>query len=383
MISAILLAAGSGERTGFQTNKVLKELNCLPVICYSLSAFAETDETIVVCRKQDEKQIKKLASPFPNARTCPGGETRAESVLKGLSEAKGEIVLIHDAARPFITKNVIAACIGSVKKYGSGITAVPAVDTTILVKDGKTVSSHLTRKEVYSVQTPQGFYRKEILNAYRRAFGDGRSEEFTDDGGVYAAYCKSPAIVLGERSNRKLTYAEDFLPDRVGFGVDTHAFYGENEGAPFINFITLAGVRIPSEKIIKAHSDGDVLVHALMDALLSAAGLRDIGYYFPDTDEKYRGADSMQLLEKVLSMVKECGLAPQNVSISVLAQTPRLSPYIEAMKKSLAQTLGLNENAIGIAAGTNEKLGYVGEEKGITCYATVLCSQNFSCEKFS
>lgn len=374
MITAIICAAGKGERAGFEHNKVLEELNGLPVLSYSLSAFSPlADEMIVVCRKEDENEIQKLLSPYPNARTVLGGATRTESVYNGLKEAKGETVLVHDAARPFVTKKIIADCIESVKKYGSGVCALPATDTTILSEDGKIVSVP-TRKSVYTVQTPQGFMREKLIAAYEQAFRDGK--EFTDDSGVYAEYIKSPYLFTGERTNKKLTYPEDFAPaERVGFGVDTHAFYGEGEGAPFINFITLGGVRIPSDKILKAHSDGDVLVHALMDALLSAAGLRDIGYYFPDTDPKYKGAFSMNLLEEVLRLVKEQGLAPKNVSISILAETPRLSPHIERMKQSLSEALNLPENAIGVAAGTNEKLGYVGEKKGITVYATVLCSQ--------
>ena len=394
MISAVIVAAGSGARAGFAGNKVLEELNGLPVLAYSLSAFANLDETVVVCRKEDEAKIQKLLSPYPNAKTCMGGATRAESVYNGLQAAKGEIVLVHDAARPFITQKIISDCIESVKKYGSGICALPATDTTVVAERGK-IASVPPRPSVYTVQTPQGFYREELLACYRKAF-EADNTEFTDDSGIYLAYAnKKPALFTGERTNRKLTYREDFAPaERVGFGVDTHAFYGADEGAPdsghserseeshgqsegmpLVNFITLAGVRIPSTKILKAHSDGDVLVHALMDALLSAAGLRDIGYYFPDTDPKYKGAFSMELLAEVLRLVREQGFAPKNVSISVLAETPRLSPYIEAMKKSLSEALGLHEDAIGIAAGTNEKLGYVGEKKGITVYSTILLKE--------
>ena len=134
----------------------------------------------------------------------------------------------------------------------------------------------------------------------------------------------------------------------------------------------LGGIRIPHTRGLVAHSDGDVLVHALMDSLLSAAGLRDIGYYFPDTDDRFAGADSMALLAEVMRLVREQGLAPKNVSLSILAQRPRLAPHIETMRRSLAAALSLPLSAVGIAAGTNEKLGYVGEEKGITCFATVL-----------
>ena len=376
MTSAIIVAAGRGERAGFSGNKVLQELNGLPVLSYSLSAFAHLDEMVVVCAEADEAAIQKLLSPFPHAKTCLGGATRAESVYNGLKVASGEIVLIHDAARPFVTKKIIDDCIESVKQKGSGVCALPAVDTTVLAEDGK-IASVPSRSSVFTVQTPQGFYRDKLMSAYDKAFQEG-SAEFTDDSGIYRAYVESPALFLGSRENKKLTYREDFLPcERAGFGVDTHAFayqeeYEKGIARLSLSYITLCGVIIPSNRPLLAHSDGDVAVHALMDALLSAAGLKDIGNYFPDTDEKYKGARSMDLLQEVLALVAKEGFIPKNVSISILAETPRLSPFIDGMKRNLAEALNLPENAIGIAAGTNEKLGYVGEGKGITCYATVL-----------
>ncbi len=371
MISAIIVAAGSGVRAGFRENKVLRELNGLPVLSYSLSAFAPlADEMLVACREEDKTEVNALLRPYPNARTVRGGKTRGESVCSALKEAAGDVVLIHDAARPFVTDKIIRDCIASVEAFGSGVCALPSTDTAVLAQNGE-VKSVPPRDEVFTVQTPQGFYRATLLTAYERALAEGA--EFTDDGGLYSKYVGSPRLFLGDRANKKLTFAEDFLPaERVGFGVDTHAFYDGDEGAPLVGFITLGGVRIPSDRPLKAHSDGDVLVHALMDALLSAAGLRDIGCYFPDTDEKFRNADSMKLLAEVMRLVREAGYSVANASVSILAETPRLSPHIEEMKRNLSAALNLTENAVGIAAGTNEKLGYIGEGKGITCYATVL-----------
>lgn len=402
MVTAIILAAGKGERAGFAENKVLCELNGLPVLSYSLSAFSsvpEVDEIIVACKKEEAERVQKLLRPYPAARAVTGGQTRAQSAYLALKEAHGEIVLVHDAARPFVSQKIVADCIASVKKYGSGVCALPATDTTVLAQDGRIINAP-PRGEVFTVQTPQGFYKEKLLYAYGSAFAENSADRFTDESGLYAHYVEAPRLFFGERSNKKLTYAEDFsLTERVGFGVDTHAFYAschtdfpchserseestntksDCEGIPLVNFITLGGVRVPSDKILKAHSDGDVLVHALMDALLSAAGLRDIGFYFPDTDAKFAGADSMELLQEVMRLIKERGFAPMNVSVSVLAETPRLSPYIERMKDTLAPALGLPPSAVGIAAGTNEKLGYVGEGKGITVYATVLCSSVIS-----
>ena len=379
MISVILCAAGNGSRAGFSDNKILHELNGLPVLCYSLSAFAPfADEMLIACRKEDEERIQPLLSPYPTARTVLGGETRTESVYSALKQTAGEIVLIHDAARPFVTRKIIEDCIESVKQYGSGICALPSTDTVVLCENSE-IRTHPARKACYTVQTPQGFYTEKLLTAYQKAFAENRSD-FTDDSGIYGEFCDPCRIFIGERSNTKLTFAEDFAPaQRVGFGVDTHAFFIPEDFHKGImrlnlNYIVLGGVVIPSKFSLIAHSDGDVLVHALMDALLSAIGKRDIGYYFPDTDPKYKGISSMKLLDEVMKMVHGCGFSVKNASISVLAETPRLSPYIDEMKKKLSSALAC-EN-VAIAAGTNEKLGYVGEEKGITVYATVLLKEN-------
>lgn len=365
MITAVICAAGRGSRAGYSENKILHEYLGMPVLCYSLSAFAPfADEILVTCAEEDEARVNALLSPFPDARTVRGGSTRGESVYNALKEAKGDIVLVHDGARPFVTAQTISECIASVKLYGSGVCAIPATDTVVIAENGSAVCVP-DRSAVYAVQTPQGFRKEKLLDACERARKDGAS--FTDESGLYGAYCEPPRLTAGDRNNRKLTYAEDFSPaERAGFGVDTHAF-GKRQ-----DYITLAGVKIPSESGLIAHSDGDVLLHALMDALLSAAGLRDIGYYFPDTDGRYKDADSAQLLKEVVELLSERNFAPQNISISVLAEKPRLAPYIEEIKQNLSSLLALPRSAVGVSAGTNEKLGYIGEGKGVTVYACVL-----------
>ena len=375
MISVILTAAGSGTRAGLPENKIFCELHGLPVLTHALSAFAPyAEEIVVACKTEDLGRVLPLLAPFPQARAVAGGATRMESVRCALAEVKGEIVLVHDAARPFVPARVIEDCIASVKQHGSGVAALPATDTTAFVSEGK-IDSIPPRTSLFSLQTPQGFLTEALRTAYARAAQDGRCD-FTDDSGVYAAYCGQPHIVLGDRGNRKLTYPEDFAPPaRVGFGVDTHAFAHQEEidrgiARLNLNYIRLCGVTIPSDRALIAHSDGDVAVHALMDALLTAIGGRDIGYHFPEDDPAYRGADSMQLLETVMKMVHEGGFSVQNASISILAERPRLAPYIEKMRAALSAALG--GAPVGIAAGTNEKLGYVGEGRGITAYATVL-----------
>ncbi len=368
MTSVILCAAGSGIRARFKENKILKEYNGLPVLSYSLSAFAPfADEILVAVREEDEENIKKLLSPYPIARTVRGGKTRMESVYACLKETRGEIVLIHDAARPFVSKNTIQVCISTMKEFGSAVCSLPLSDTIALAEGGK-ILSQPPREKLFSLQTPQGFYTKKLKKAYDEAFTSGRTD-FTDDSGVYAAFCEPPHLFSGERDNKKLTHPEDFcVTERAGFGIDTHAF-GKNQ-----DFILLGGVKIPSSSGLEAHSDGDVLCHALMDALLSAIGERDIGFHFPDSDERFRGADSMKLLEIVMKMVHGCGFCVKNISISVLAERPRLSPYIEKIQENLKAATGCE--SVAVAAGTNEKLGYVGEGKGITVYALALLARN-------
>ncbi len=381
MVTLILCAAGSGKRADLPENKILHELNGMPVLCHSLSVFAPyADEMLVVCREEDAERILPLLSQYENVRLVNGGATRAESVYRALGEAAGDTVLIHDAARPFVTQEIIGNCIACVGEYGSGVCALPVTDTVVSVKNGY---GALSRGDVFTVQTPQGFKRDELLSAYRQAEREGTLSSFTDDSGIYAKYIGRPHLFMGDRCNKKLTYAQDFcIAERVGFGVDTHAFAHQNEidrgiARLNLNYITLCGTVIPSNRALEAHSDGDVPVHALMDALLSAAGERDIGCLFPDTDPQYSGISSMALLNKVTAMLRNKGFGVQNVSVSILCETPRLSPYIGEMRKKLAAALGC-EN-IGIAAGTNEKLGYIGEGRGITAYAMVLLGPAPSC----
>ncbi len=370
-ISAIICAGGKGARAGLKKNKLLAPLpdlsaNGKTVLWKTISAFdfPLIDEIIVATAKCDYDEVLEICKDFPTAKVVLGGESRAETVKSALRAVSGEIVLIHDGARPFVSQEVIENCIRSIQENGSGICAVPVTDTIAVVEDNLIVDVP-NRKTLYCVQTPQGFYLKDIEYAYARV--SKPLNEYTDDSSIFAESFETVTICQGSEKNVKLTFADDFIiPNRVGFGVDTHAFGKEQ------NYITLCGIQIPSESGLIAHSDGDVAVHALMDALLSAVGLRDIGYYFPDTNEKYKGADSISLLNEVMSMIEEKGYSVANVSIAIQAEKPRLAKHIPQMKTRLSSALKIKEENIGITAGTNEKLGYVGEGKGITVYANVL-----------
>lgn len=373
-VSAIICAAGSGDRAGFGKNKLLATLGNAPALWYTLKQFhiSEIDEVIVTSSLNDYREIKTLCAPF-GYEVMIGGKTRYLGVKKALEKVTGDIVLIHDGARPFVTKKIILDCISTATAYGSAVCATPVTDTMAAVYYG--VITDVPRREtVYALQTPQGFRTDDIKKAYELAANDGIA--YTDDSSVYANYIGLPHIFEGDRRNTKLTYREDFTfeapritpPEccRIGIGADTHAFGGLDD------FVTLAGVKIPCDSSLVAHSDGDVVLHAVMDALLSAAGLSDIGHYFPDTDKKYKGADSAELLRQVMGMLKERGYAPVNISITIEAEKPRLAQYNDEMRASVAALCEIEADNVSIAAGTAEKLGFVGEGLGIVAYAATM-----------
>ena len=367
-VGAIVCAAGKGLRAGFEKNKLLVELNGEKVLYKTLSAFdfSAIDEIVIASSNEDFKEISQIASSFPRTKVVLGGNTRSESVFNALRACTSDIVLIHDGARPFVSRAILETCIQSVKDFGSGICSIPCTDTIAVQKDGEIISK-LDRSTLCQIQTPQGFFKDRILNAYQRAF-EKNNTAFTDDSSLYLQYCQAPKLCQGSRENIKLTHAEDYQSKtaRCGYGIDTHAF-GKAQ-----DFVVLGGVKIPSQSGLIAHSDGDVVIHALMDALLSAAGLKDIGFYFPDSSDEWKNADSMDMLTRVRKLIQEQGYRTQNASIAIQAEKPRLAKYIDSMKARISATLDIDCNAVGITAGTNEGLGYVGEGKGITVHAFVL-----------
>ena len=322
MTSAIILCAGSGERAGFGYNKLLKDSGGITPFERVLTTFSETDkidEIIVVCSAKDMDIFKqKCLYRSINARFTLGGTTRTESVKNGLKDVKGDVVLIHDGARPFVTKRIIEDCIETAKKYGSAITVVKPVDTickTAEDEEGEYILSS-TRKNVYAVQTPQGFMTSQIKKAYSMIT---ESDEFTDDSGVYSKYIGKCRVIEGDIKNKKLTYAEDFSVGEeitCGVGFDLHLLTPNRK-------LILGGVEIPHDKGLLGHSDADVLTHAIMDAMLSSASLGDIGRHFPDTDPKYKGISSMLLLKNVVDLLKKRGYKLINSSAKTEARKVR------------------------------------------------------------
>lgn len=371
-ICAVIPAAGSGSRAGFEKNKILQKYDGIPVLRRTVSAFAAAEQIgkIIVCiRECDRAEISALLSDFTGVCLICGGATRTESVKNALEflakeQTPPDYVLIHDAARPFVSTKIIRDCIETVRAFGSAVCSLPCTDTLVSASNGM-VNGKLDRESTFLVQTPQGFSFPQLLAAYRKITPQ---DVFTDDAGVFAKYIAPPRLFTGERANIKLTFREDFCMTqfRTGIGIDTHAF-GKTD-----DHIMLGGVKIPSESGLLAHSDGDVLIHAVMDALLSAAGLFDIGHYFPDTDPQYKDTDSLILLANVKELIDKESFAVGNISAAIVAQKPKLAAYIPQMKQNLAHVLQISERNVGITAGTNERLGYLGRGEGITVTANVL-----------
>lgn len=370
-VSAIIAAAGRGERAGFGKNKLLAPLYGAPALWHTLKKFdiPEIDEVVIASSASDFKEISALAAPF-GFKVTEGGKTRTESVKNALRAISGDIVLIHDGARPFLSRNLIIRCIEDIKEFKSAVCAIPATDTAAAAEKGE-ISAYYDRNSLCLLQTPQGFFTADI----RRAYSLAKDNTYTDDSAVYAKFIAPPHITEGEKQNIKLTYAEDFKREfppivcsaaqRAGFGVDVHAFCAGNG-------VVLGGVKIPCDSALLAHSDGDVLLHAVTDALLSGAGLKDIGHYFPDNDPEYKGADSAQMCAAALEEVKKAGYAPLNISISVQAEKPRLAAYADKIILNVAHLLEIAPEKVAFAAGTCEGLGFVGEGLGIAAYAFTL-----------
>ena len=371
-ITLVLACAGKGSRAKLSYNKIFAKLDGESVIQKTFSAFNQAkkiDEIVIIYSKGERELIEKqLPKTDKIVRFVEGGETRFLSVKNALNTIDDGVVLIHDGARPYINKESIDAIIKSVLIYGSGVACTTLTDT-IVETDGRDNILSSSRKNKFSATTPQAFKVSEIKRAYDLA---GNGEDFTDDAGVYTAFIGKCRLVEVNKDNIKLTYESDFnrpTPTRVGTGFDLHKLVPDRK-------LILGGVEIPNDKGLLGHSDADVLTHAIMDALLSSASLRDIGYHFSDKDPQYKDVSSMLLLERVMEMLKDKGLKPLNVSAVVMAEKPKLSKFVPEITKSLADKMNMDVNDIGITLTTLEGIGTVGREEGIASQAYVLVGED-------
>lgn len=379
-ITVIVVAAGRGSRFGGDLPKQFLKIGEKTVLERAIEPFQDhpaVDGIIVAASEEYLEHCRRLCSRFDKteAVVC-GGEQRQDSVFACLERVEDGLVMVHDGARPSVTQDVIDRVIDGAYNHGASVPCVPVKDTIRQMKDsGGLLSATLDRSSLFCVQTPQGFHTQILKGAYEKAKTDGFVG--TDDAGLVERLGEPVSITEGDYANIKITTREDLseqtagrrnlnkMDMRIGSGYDVHQL---TEGRKLI----LGGVDIPYEKGLLGHSDADVLLHALMDALLGAAALGDIGKHFPDTDERYKGISSIKLLEHVKLLISDSGYSVGNADITVIAQKPKIASYIPAMRKNIAETLGIEIERVNVKGTTTEKLGFVGRCEGIACEAVCI-----------
>lgn len=385
--SVIIVSAGMGKRFG-SPDKVFVEVNNKPIFIWAAQAFEDIDlvnDIWIVTRKDAFKKTEENIQKFrikKVARIVEGGAERQDSVYNALKLMPHDVasVLIHDAARPLVSKQLIQRVLEALTPEVDGvIPAVKLTDTVKWIKKGNIIGGTLNRSILRAVQTPQAFWFGKILEAYKKAYSEGIYG--TDDAFLIERYGGKVIAVEGDEKNIKITTKQDMdkmksilqgnqiesftsLKNvRVGIGYDSHRLVSGRK-------LIIGGVEIPYEKGLEGHSDADVVIHAIIDAILGSAGLGDIGKHFPDTDPQYKDISSFLLLKKTLELVKTHKIEPLWIDCTVFAEKPKLSPYIPEMIKNF-QKLGLNVN---IKAKTGEGMGFIGRGEGIAAQAICLSS---------
>jgi 2-C-methyl-D-erythritol 4-phosphate cytidylyltransferase/2-C-methyl-D-erythritol 2,4-cyclodiphosphate synthase len=377
-VAAVVVAAGRGVRAGGGAPKQYRQVRGAPLIRHALSLFIdhpEIDMVQPVIHRDDAATFAEASAGLGLRGAAYGGATRQISVRAGLEAIEKEqprIVLVHDAARPFASPALISRAIAA----GAGGAAIPGLaltDTIKAVDIGGRVVDTLDRSRLRAVQTPQAFLYDGLLAAHRRAFVAGR-DDFTDDAALAEWAGIAVIIFEGEAGNMKLTTEEDFarmaaadwaaLADiRTASGYDVHSFV---EG----DHVWLGGVRIPHARSLSGHSDADVPLHALVDAILGALAEGDIGAHFPPTDPQWRGAPSHKFLAFAVDRVRRRGGRIAHLDITIVCEAPRIGPHRDAMRSRIAEIAGVGIDRVAVKATTNEKLGFIGRGEGIAAIAT-------------
>jgi len=383
--AVVIVAAGRGERAGkAEGPKQYRPIGGRPVVSHTLEAFLAHPRIgrIVVAIHPDDDELFRLASEgFGDNRLTAihGGATRQESTRLALLALRDDApakVLIHDGVRPFVDAALIDRTIDAIEERQGALPAMQVAETLKRMDGDGNVGETVPRAGLHAAQTPQGFPFWPILAAHEKAFQLGKLD-FTDDAAV-AEWAKIPVrIVTGSPDNMKLTWARDMVvadqrlaggraafPDvRTGNGYDVHAFEPGDH-------VTLCGIKIPHAKKLSGHSDADVALHALTDALLATCGAGDIGTHFPPSDPKWKGAASRIFVEHAASTVRSHGGRIANADITLICEAPRVGPHRDQMVEALANMLGIQPSRISVKATTNEKLGFIGREEGIAAIAT-------------
>jgi 2-C-methyl-D-erythritol 4-phosphate cytidylyltransferase/2-C-methyl-D-erythritol 2,4-cyclodiphosphate synthase len=384
---AVIVAGGRGERLRGPSDipKQYLPLAGAPVLAHSLRVLAghpQVGRTQVVIHPTDRDRYEEAAGPFAAHLADPvaGGSTRQESVRRGLEALEvlaPERVLIHDAARPFLTADLVTRLLAALDSHRGAIAAEPIADTLKRATADGLVADTIERANLWRAQTPQAFHFADILAAHRRAAAAGK-DGFTDDSAL-AEWAGLPVqLVASSGNNMKLTTREDFmlaerllggapalLEPRNGSGFDVHAF------APG-DHVWLCGVRVPHTQRLDGHSDADVALHALTDAILGAIGDGDIGEHFPPSDEAWRGAPSRLFVEDALRRVRALGGRIGNVDVTILCEAPKIGPHRTEMRRMIADMLQIDPSRVGVKATTMEGLGFVGRREGIAALASAL-----------
>lgn len=388
-VVALIPAAGMGKRMGASINKQYLLLGGKPILAHTLQLFEDAEfideiypivplDEISYCRQEVVERYG-----FAKVRQIiAGGAERQHSVLNGLraiaAAGADDIVLIHDGVRPFVTQETLRRSIEVARKHQGALVAVPVKDTVKVARDGFAVGTP-PRTALWLAQTPQTF-RYDIIRA---AHESAAAEDYlcTDDASLLERVGEHSHIVIGDYRNIKITTPEDmilaeaFLTEmrgqdqmRIGHGYDVHCLVTDRK-------LILGGVEIPYDKGLLGHSDADVLLHAISDAILGAIGEGDIGRHFPDTDPAYKGASSIKLLQHVMLLANRQGYYAGNIDATIVAQRPKLAPYIGTMKDNIALALNVASDRINIKATTTEELGFAGRGEGIAAYAVVLMNK--------
>jgi 2-C-methyl-D-erythritol 4-phosphate cytidylyltransferase/2-C-methyl-D-erythritol 4-phosphate cytidylyltransferase/2-C-methyl-D-erythritol 2,4-cyclodiphosphate synthase len=370
MNTAVIVAAGAGTRAKLNHSKILYEVNHKPLFLYSVNMFQSLGYDIVlVVSKDDLNQIKKYVTE--DIKVVIGGKTRSESVTNGLKAVETPYVFIHDAARPLISKQAILS-VEKELEYHDAVLLAEKVSSALKHGAGTNMTS-VNREEYLLAQTPQAFLTEKIRYAYIR-----NGESHDDDISLYQAFYPEEKIkiVFNDEPNIKVTYPQDFAyikailnerdeHMRIGHSFDIHQFI---EGRP----LWLGGIEIPSDKGLLGHSDADVLLHAISEAILGALALGDLGTHFPDTDPKYEGIDSKLILKEVRVLMQQKGYRIVNIDATVYAEVPKLNPHIANIRKNISQLLSIPTDDISIKATTYEKMDAIGEQKAMAAEAVVL-----------
>jgi len=378
-VAAVVVAAGRGVRAGGELPKQFRQIGGDTLLRRALLSFVEASDVDLVqpvIRVEDADLVRALTRDMDVLAPVFGGATRQASVragLEALEPRRPDVVLVHDAARPFASAALITRAISAAKQTGAAIPALPVTDTIKRIDSAGTVEATLERGSLRLVQTPQAFAFPALLEAHRRAAAQKR-DDFTDDAALAEWAGLKVAVFAGEPGNVKLTTADDFMRAeaiqsavlgdvRTGSGLDVHAF-GPGD------HVTLGGIHIPHGRALTGHSDADVALHALTDAILGALAEGDIGAHFPPTDPQWRGASSDRFFTFAVERVRARRGRIAHLDLTIVCEAPRIGGHRDSMRANIARLAGIDIERVAVKATTSEKLGFTGRGEGIAAYAT-------------